>query len=474
MMNKLLKNLLATSGFLVIGNLLVACNDNDSHLSNNQSQAINALQKLHETLIWKDNQCDTVYKNIIDETINAQNQVRQLRQNLTIKDKNLAIFIEQQLDPKLQSLSEESQILKDRCAAPDYDAVGVSMERPAMLREMVSEWQGTIGLLKDQLANVPNMRPIIPSATLTNVNINTATSAGYKFKDCSDNYCPEMTVIPAGNFLMGGNLEEQEREGVPAQPRVWELPQHQVELSRPFTMATFETTVGQFKQFQKETGWQVRGCRNWETRDGVFDMWYRDDLNPMSPGFTQSLEDPVVCVRREDGQEFAKWLSQKTGKTYRLATEIEWEYAARAGTTTAYYWGNDPQRTQACQYANVLDVSTTVAMPDTLNWASFKCDDGYAFTAPVGQFLPNAFGLYDMSANAREWVDDCWHNDYQGAPSTNQRWGAENGGMCHFPVLRGGSWIYNTYNVRIAYRNAYFSSQARTNMWGFRLVRDIE
>ncbi|ALH95951.1 formylglycine-generating sulfatase enzyme [Acinetobacter equi] len=465
----------AVSGFLLIGYSLAACHneDKDSTFIDSKMELITALQTLQQSLIWQENQCEIVYQNIIDKAAKTQLQIDYLK-NLLIKDKDLAQFIHMQLEPKLQSLKEESNILKDRCTALDYDAVGVSMERPSMLREMISEWQGTISLLKDQVNNPPNMNPKISLATLTNIQVNETTFAGYKFKDCSDDYCPELTVIPAGNFLMGGSLEEQERENVPAQPRVWELPQHSVSISKPFAMASFETTVGQFQKFQEETGWQVKGCRNWETREGQFDMWYRDDLNPMNPGFNQTSEEPVVCVRREDSREFAKWLSKKTGKLYRLPTEVEWEYAARADSSTSYYWGNDPQRNQACQYANVLDINTILALPNTKNWESFKCDDGYAFTAPVGQFLPNAFGLYDMSANAREWIDDCWHNDYRGAPNTNQRWESDGDGLCHFPVLRGGSWIYNTYNVRIAYRNAYFSSQARSNMWGFRLVREIE
>lgn len=317
------------------------------------------------------------------------------------------------------------------------------------------------------------MNPEIKLASLTDTNINQSTLAKSKFKDCSDSFCPEMTVIPAGSFLMGGNINEQEQQNVPAQSRPYELPQHLVQVEKPFAMSTYETTIAEFQAFQKETGWEVEGCRNWETRNGVFNMWYRDDLNPNNSGMNQTPQDPVVCVRREDGREFAKWLSKKTGQTYRLPTEVEWEYAARAGTTTAYYWGDDLNLDQACKYANVLDPSTAAALPQTSGWSLFKCTDGYAFTSPVGKFLPNNFGLYDMSANAREWVDDCWHSNYENAPSVNRRWGEENNGQCNFPVLRGGAWIYNTYNVRTAYRNAYVTSQARSIMWGFRLVREI-
>ncbi|AUT36148.1 formylglycine-generating sulfatase enzyme [Acinetobacter pittii] len=408
----------------------------------------------------------------MSEAAIAQKSAAELRANIASSN-NLGVFLDNQIIPKLAQLTDESTVLRARCNAPDYDGTGVSIERPAMLREMLSEWQGTINLLIHQINNPPNMNPEIKLTSLTDTNINQSTLAKSKFKDCSDSFCPEMTVIPAGSFLMGGNINEQEQQNVPAQSRPYELPQHLVQVEKPFAMSTYETTIAEFQAFQKETGWEVEGCRNWETRNGVFNMWYRDDLNPNNSGMNQTPQDPVVCVRREDGREFAKWLSKKTGQTYRLPTEVEWEYAARAGTTTAYYWGDDLNLDQACKYANVLDPSTAAALPQTSGWSLFKCTDGYAFTSPVGKFLPNNFGLYDMSANAREWVDDCWHSNYENAPSVNRRWGEENNGQCNFPVLRGGAWIYNTYNVRTAYRNAYVTSQARSIMWGFRLVREI-
>ncbi|KQF54015.1 formylglycine-generating sulfatase enzyme [Acinetobacter pittii] len=408
----------------------------------------------------------------MSEAAIAQKSAAELRANIASSN-NLGVFLDNQIIPKLAQLTDESTVLRARCNAPDYDGTGVSIERPAMLREMLSEWQGTINLLIHQINNPPNMNPEIKLASLTDTNINQSTLAKSKFKDCSDSFCPEMTVIPAGSFLMGGNINEQEQQNVPAQSRPYELPQHLVQVEKPFAMSTYETTIAEFQAFQKETGWEVEGCRNWETRNGVFNMWYRDDLNPNNSGMNQTPQDPVVCVRREDGREFAKWLSKKTGQTYRLPTEVEWEYASRAGTTTAYYWGDDLNLDQACKYANVLDPSTAAALPQTSGWSLFKCTDGYAFTSPVGKFLPNNFGLYDMSANAREWVDDCWHSNYENAPSVNRRWGEENNGQCNFPVLRGGAWIYNTYNVRTAYRNAYVTSQARSIMWGFRLVREI-
>ncbi|WP_336041252.1 formylglycine-generating enzyme family protein [Acinetobacter dispersus] len=475
-MGTLPKAYVKAATLVLAGCLLAACNDDDKKKMNSEIKlqtTTMALTALSQSLVWKNDQCDVVYRDAIEQNNKALAAMQDLRATLTTQQNNLAAFIDQRMLPKLTQFGSEATFIRERCNAPDYDGTGVSMERPAMLREMLNEWQGTIDLLTKQLNKPPQMNVSIQPARLTNVEVNANSVAAFKFKDCSDGFCPEMTVIPAGSYQMGGTLEEQEREGVPAQARPYELPQHQVNVTKPFAMASYETTVAQFQQFQKETGWEVQGCRSWEVRDGEYNMWYRKDLNPSNPGFAQTAQDPVVCVRREDGQAFAAWLSEKTGKTYRLPTEAEWEYAARAGTSTAFYWGNDPERDQACKYANVLDVSTTSTETNTATWRAFNCNDGYAYTAPVGSFLPNAFGLYDVLANAREWVDDCWHANYQGAPATAVRWGAENNGLCNFPVLRGGAWIYNVHNVRTAYRNAYYSSQARSTMWGFHVVRDI-
>src|SRR5262249_46599041 len=154
-----------------------------------------------------------------------------------------------------------------------------------------------------------------------------------------------------------------------------------------------------------------------------------------------------VCVSFEDAQRYVQWLSRKTGKLYRLPTEAEWEYAARAGTTTARFWGDGRER--ACDFANVADFTGA----ETLNWNKgnqdqvFQCRDGYANTAPVGSFRPNAFGLYDMLGNVFQWTEDCYHNSYDAAPSDGSAWTT---GECKYRVLRGGSWNVSPRSVRSA------------------------
>ena len=260
-------------GFSVLFiSLLAACNSDDKNTTSNSSnqklidETILSLQNLSLNLVWQENQCDSVYSKVINDANIAEKSALELRAKLNDTN-NLSMFLDQQIIPKLTQLTDESTTLRARCNAPDYDGTGVSIERPAMLREMLSEWQGTINLLIHQVNNPPNMNPEIKLASLTNTNITEATSAKSKFKDCSDSFCPEMTVIPSGSFLMGGNIEEQEQQNVPAQSRPYELPQHAVIVEKPFAMSTYETTIAEFQAFQKETGWEVQGCRNWESRD---------------------------------------------------------------------------------------------------------------------------------------------------------------------------------------------------------------
>ena len=201
-------------GFSVLFvSLLAACNSDDKNTTKNASDqklvngTISSLQTLSQNLVWQENQCDSVYSKVINDAEIAEKSALELRTKLNHTD-NLSLLLEQQIIPKLVQLTEESTTLRARCNAPDYDGTGVSIERPAMLREMLSEWQGTINLLIRQINNTPNMNPKIKLAALTHTNINEATPEKSKFKDCSDSFCPEMTVIPSGSFLMGGNLQE--------------------------------------------------------------------------------------------------------------------------------------------------------------------------------------------------------------------------------------------------------------------------
>ena len=184
-----------------------------------------------------------------------------------------------------------------------------------------------------------------------------------------------------------------------------------------------------------------------------------------NPGLAQADSHPALCVSWNDARAYAQWLSRKTGQRYRLPTEAEWEYAARAGTSAARYWGDEPG--QACRFANVADQSRF----QTLSFGQkHECNDGHYFTAPVGSYTQNLFGLYDMLGNVWEWTEDCWNASYAGAPSDGIAWLT---GDCAQRVCRGGSWSTVPRFARSAARHKN-AADHRDNLTGFRLARTLE
>ena len=167
---------------------------------------------------------------------------------------------------------------------------------------------------------------------------------------------------------------------------------------------------------------------------------------------------------------YIAWLNtQVSGTPYRLPSEAEWEFAARAGTATRYWWGDDPANTDQCGAANGADQS--VAEEDVFGTRA-PCDDGFANTAPVGSYEANPFGLQDMSGNVWEWVQDCWHASYEGAPTDERPWMESEGGDCSLAVLRGGSWGNRPGSLRSADRN-WDRREDRNDVVGFRVGRTL-
>jgi formylglycine-generating enzyme required for sulfatase activity len=163
-------------------------------------------------------------------------------------------------------------------------------------------------------------------------------------------------------------------------------------------------------------------------------------------------------------KDYLPWLVLKTGKSYRLLSEAEWEYAARAGSITPFHFGSDEK--DLCHYANVAD---RVGKEQYADWKIADCRDGYVNTAPVGSFKPNAFGLFDMHGNVLEWVQDCWNGNYRGGPSDGSAWAT---GECGMRVLRGGSWAREPQYQRLATRNKY-QTGTRSFSIGFRIARAL-
>ena len=308
-----------------------------------------------------------------------------------------------------------------------------------------------------QVSNVEGIKPL-EGVKIPKVSSTQSLAPGAVFNDCSE--CPEMVTIPAGQFVMGASPAEEEREGLAKNFRDWSQPQHRVEIKR-FAVGKYSVTLAQYEAFVNATGRQSDGCYVWTGQKWELDLaksW-------RNPGFSQDERHPVTCVNWDDAIAYVQWLSQKTGKEYRLLSEAEWEYSARAGTTTYRYWGDDGN--QSCAYANVADQTFKAQVTGAGNWSVAACSDGYPYTAPVGSFKPNRFGLYEMLGNVWQWTQDCWNANYSGAPKDGSAWTI---GDCSQRVVRGGSWLNNPQGVRTAYRNR--DPTARGNIDnGFRVAR---
>ena len=265
-----------------------------------------------------------------------------------------------------------------------------------------------------------------------------ATTAGKTFRDCAG--CPVMVAVPAGSFTMGSPSHEAGR-------KKWEGPRHRVTISKPLAVGKYEVTRAEFARFVAATG-HATGNSCW-TYEGKWKE--RSDRGWRNPGFGQSGRDPVTCVSWNDAQQYVRWLSRRTGQRYRLLSASEWEYAARAGTRTRYHWGDSVGRNRAnCDGCGS-------------RWDKRR-------TAPVGSFAANRFGLHDLHGNVWEWVEDCWHGNYRGAPSDGNAW--TTGGTCYQRVLRGGSWNNHPGILRAAYRIRN-SAGIRSNNFGFRVARTL-
>ncbi len=292
-----------------------------------------------------------------------------------------------------------------------------------------------------------------------------ASVARRVFRDCDD--CPEMVEVPAGTFQMGCASGSDDCSDA-------ERPVHDVDVAS-FALGKYEVTRTEFAAFVSATGHEARGCRVyvWQQRSFARDRWdweSRDGASWREPGFRQRDNEPVVCVNWEDASAYVGWLSEETGEDYRLPSEAEWEYAARAGTTTRFYWGYGEG--EHCVHANGADRTAERTFErQERRWPFSDCTDGTTRTALVGTFAPNAFGLYDMAGNVWEWVEECSHDNYAGAPRDGSAW--TRGGNCDLGVLRGGAWTSSAAGLRSANRNRNFRGH-RFVSWGFRVARTLE
>jgi len=255
---------------------------------------------------------------------------------------------------------------------------------------------------------------------------------------CTNSLSMRFVRIPAGEFVMGSP---------PAEPlRSENESPHRVRFSKSFYLGVTHVTVGQFAEFARATGYQTAAERQgWA--NGAWNQratnWNRlEGASWKNPGFSQNTNHPVVCVTWQDAAAFCDWLSAKEGRRYRLPTEAEWEYACRAGSRTAYVWGDNPEA--GTGWANGADQTAKEVF--TL-FPAFNWSDGYLYTSPAASFRPNAWGLYDMLGNALEWCGD-WYGPYPQGPVTDPT-GAADGKE---KVLRGGAFVYGPQRTRCAFR----------------------
>jgi formylglycine-generating enzyme required for sulfatase activity len=292
-----------------------------------------------------------------------------------------------------------------------YVFVGTKEREPSILAD------ATQAEAPPSIPRAADPPPAAKAASIAEQQKEPAGSPGSEFKECAA--CPVMVVIRAGKFTMGSPKDEEGRYDD-------EGPQHVVTIAKPFVVSKYGVTFAE---------WDA--CVAASACPKVEDRWGRGSM-------------PVINVSWNEAKQYVGWLSKVTGKPYRLLTEAEWEYAARGGTQTAYSWG--------------VKIGTGNA---NCNGCGSRWDNKQ--TAPVGSFKPNAFGLDDMHGNVWEWVEDCFHSNYDKAPRNGSAW---IGGDCGGRVVRGGTWVTGPRLLRAAFR-LWYSSDGRYGILGFRVARTL-
>jgi formylglycine-generating enzyme required for sulfatase activity len=271
------------------------------------------------------------------------------------------------------------------------------------------------------------------------------------FKDCD--LCPEMVALPAGAFMMGSSESEAGRAGQEGPPR-------RVALTGPVAIGKFEITVEQFAAFVEQTGFEAGDLCRAFVLDAVPSEWPLVKGSFRAPGFRVTGTHPAVCVDWHDARAYTKWLAAKTGRPYRLPTEAEWEYAARAGTTTAYSFGDDVSR--LCEFARFADGDSFFPWRSGCHSGTFEPG-----ALRVGMLAPNPWGLFDMHGNAWEWTEDCWTSDSRLLPIDGSAYRRQED--CERRTVRGGGWGAERRLARSAARRAQ-PADARYYHVGFRVV----
>ncbi|HEY2622072.1 MAG TPA: SUMF1/EgtB/PvdO family nonheme iron enzyme [Dyella sp.] len=393
-----------------------------------------------------------------------------------VLDRALAAVAQNDFKGADQALGEAAQILPDSPALRDVhtrvDGMRQARGTGILAQARSALDAGNLGLAQQLADQAKAISPDLAglgdfSERLTNSRLYANFKPGQVFTDRfadMPGQAPSMVVIPTGTFQMGAPDAEAGRQDA-------ETPQHEVVIGKGFALSRAAITVGQFREFVRASGYQPDSVRlggasvydegTGAMRDDVNASWETDYV-----GRTADARLPVVNISWNDAKAYAEWLSQRTGKTYRLPSEAEFEYALRGGTTTRYWWGDGGPTSKVENLTGGNDRS-----PSGRRWSNaFRgYTDGYWGPAPVMSFAPNPFGLYDINGNVSEWVQDCWHDSYLRAPRDGGAW--VNPG-CSVRVVRGGSWGSSPEQVRSAYRQGA-DAGVRSGRVGFRVLREL-
>lgn len=335
--------------------------------------------------------------------------------------------------PRADSLPDNLKSLARRQAVPvSHDRFGADVDRLLNRLGLVAEAvpSAASSSTESSSAILPGSIPVEVGVPLQRENRYFVPGSGKTvwFKDFEAG--PEMVVVRPGSFMMGSPESEEgriDREG----------PQHEVRIGAPFAIGRFAVTVAEYTAFVEAT----------------------EHDRPDSRRFVQMSNHPVVDVSWDDVQAYVKWLSKHTGQPYRLLSEAEWEYAARAGTTTPFWWGSTISTSQANYNGS-------------LTYVDGREGEYREATVSVDSFEPNPWGFYNVHGNVWEWVEDCWQESYEGAPEDGSAWLRDGNGNCSKRVLRGGSWNNNPRKMRAAHR-IKGNRDIRNDSFGFRLTRTL-
>ncbi|HEX7814738.1 SUMF1/EgtB/PvdO family nonheme iron enzyme [Dyella sp.] len=418
-----------------------------------------------------------VYRQVLQlDNGNAVAQQGLLQVQRVVLDRALAAVAQNDFKGADQALAEASSVQSSSPQLRDVQGRvdGMRKQRASsLLIQARSALDSGNTTLAQQLAEQAQTTGADPQALqefnerMTNARLYASYKPGQSFTDRFvdlPGQAPSMVVIPTGSVAMGAPDNEDGRNDN-------ETPQHDVTLAKGFAMARTDITVGQFREFVKASGYvpdsqKLGGASVYDEGSGAM----RDDSSAswQSDYAGRNADDrlPVVNVSWNDAKAYADWLSERTGKKYRLPSESEFEYALRGGTTTKYWWGDGTPKSKVENLTGAGDRSA-----NGRRWSNAFSGyrDGFWGPAPVMSFAANPFGLFDINGNVSEWVQDCWHDNYIRAPRDGSAW--INPG-CGTRVIRGGSWGSSPDQVRSAYRQGAGAS-VRSGRVGFRVVREL-